>query len=111
MFRSDHDCVVEAAYADAAKEYTVRRDVFGADALAWTALKTGRVAEAQAALREAMRLGTRDARMFLHAGEIALAAGDAASARKYFEQALELSPAFDPLAAPRLRAKFEALHS
>ncbi len=111
VFRADHDRDLEAANADAAKEYSVRRDVFGADALAWTSLKSGRVAEAQAAIREAMRLGTKDARMLHHAGEIALAAGDPAAARKYFEQALELSPAFDPLAAPRIRAKLEALHA
>ena len=111
VFRADRDRDLEAAYADAAKEYSVRRDVFGADALAWTAFKTGRVAEAQAAIREALRLGTKDARMLYHAGEIALAAGDANGAREFFEQALALSPAFDPLAAPRIRAKLEATHA
>lgn len=111
VFRADHARDTESAFADAARDYSIRRDVYGADALAWTALKAGRVAEAQAAIREAMRLGTKDARMLYHAGEIALAAGDPAAARKYFEQALELSPAFDPLAAPQIRAKLEALHA
>lgn len=111
VFRADHVRDVELAYADAAREYSVRRDVYGADALAWTALKSGRIAEAQAAMRDALRLGTKDARMFYHAGEIALATGDASGARQFFEQALALSPAFDPLAAPGLSARLNATHA
>ncbi|MGB5036663.1 MAG: tetratricopeptide repeat protein [Blastocatellia bacterium] len=109
IFRADHDRSVEQAYEDASKEYSVRRDVYGADALAWTALKSGRIAEAQAAIRDALRFGTDDARMLYHAGEIALAAGDADVSRTYFEQALSLSPAFDPLAAPRIRERLRAM--
>lgn len=109
VFRADHGRDLELAYTDAAREYKLRRDVYGADALAWTAFKTGRVAEAQTAMRDALRLGTRDARMFAHAGEIALAAGDTAGAKSYFERSLALSPAFDPLAAPRVREKLASL--
>ena len=42
------------------------------DCLAWTALKAGRFTEAQVAIEEALRLGTRDAKLFYHAGQIAL---------------------------------------
>src|SRR5712691_4046490 len=42
LFYADHDLKPEAAYANAAKEYSVRQDIYGADALAWTALKIGR---------------------------------------------------------------------
>jgi Flp pilus assembly protein TadD len=81
----------------AAAEYKVRRDIYGADALAWTALKAGRLSEAQAAIKEALRLGTKDARLWYHAGMIARAAGDQAEAKKFLQQALQLSPHFDPL--------------
>ena len=71
--------------------------------MAWTALKAGKIAEAQAAIQEALRLETRDARLFYHAGMIADAAGDRARARMYLTRALTLSPEFDPLQATLAR--------
>lgn len=97
LFYADHDMKVEEAYANAVKEYEVRRDIYGADAVAWTALKAGRIDEAQTAIKAALRLGTRDAKLFYHAGMIARAAGDQASARDYLKRALALNSGFDPL--------------
>ncbi len=97
LFYADHDLKAEEAYASARKEYEARRDIYGADALAWTALKAGKIGEARTAIGDALRLGTRDARLFYHAGMIASAAGDAASARDYLQRALRLNPQFDPL--------------
>jgi len=99
LFYADHDLKPEEAYALAAREYEVRRDIYGADALAWTALKAGKLAEAQAAIEQALRLGTKDARLFYHAGMIARAAGDQPAARTHLERALALNPQFDPLQA------------
>lgn len=99
LFYADHDVRTEAGYAQAKREYAARRDVYGADALAWTALKTHRIAQAQTAMKAALRLGTRDAKLWYHAGMIARAAGDAPAARAYLRRALELSPQFDPLGA------------
>jgi len=99
LFYADHDLLPNDAYTNAAKEYAVRRDVYGADALAWSALKSGKTAEAQAAIKEALRLGTRDARLFYHAGLIAKAAGDRGAAHEYLQQAMTLNPKFDPLQA------------
>ncbi len=96
-FYADHDMNLEEAYAIAAREYGVRRDIYGADALAWTALKTGRLEQAQTMIREALRLGTRDARLFYHAGMIARAAGEKDSARDFLRRALKLNPGFDPM--------------
>ena len=93
----------EEAYTNAKKEYQTRRDIYGADALAWTALKSGRLAEAQAAIKEALRLGTRDARLYYHAGMIARAAGDTSAAREHLKRALGLNPQFDPLQATLAR--------
>ena len=100
IFYADHEIKTEEAYKLASKEYEVRRDVYGADALAWTALKTGRIPEAQKAIQEALRLGTRDTRLFYHAGMIAKAAGYNSAAADYLKSALELSPQFDPIQAP-----------
>src|SRR5947209_8673942 len=92
LFYADHDLKAEEAYANAKREYEARRDVYGADAVAWTALKAGKVVEAQAAIRDALHLGIRDARLFYHAGMIARAAGDKSSARDFIERTLKLNP-------------------
>lgn len=103
LFYADHGIKAEQAYKLAVKEYEFRRDIYGADAVAWTALKAGRVSEAKEAIREALRLGTQDARLFYHAGMIARASGDTTAAGEYLRRALDLSPQFDPVQAPLAR--------
>ncbi len=97
LFYADHDMQAEAAYASAAAEYKIRRDIYGADAVAWTALKANKLPEAQMAMREALRLGTKDAMLLYHAAMIARAAGDPRAAGDYLERALKLNPHFAPL--------------
>ena len=109
LFYADHDIKTEDAYRLAAKEYETRRDIYGADALAWTALKAGKLAEAQAAMKDASRLGTNDARLFYHGGMIEKAAGNNARAADYLQKALKLNPVFDPLQAAKARAALEEL--
>ena len=96
LFWADHDAKPTEAYARATKEYESRRDIYGADAVAWAALKAGKLDEAQVEIRAALRLGTADARLFYHAGMIARAAGDRNSAADFLRRALKLNPYFDP---------------
>lgn len=100
LFYADHDLEPEAAYNATAQEYETRRDVYGADALAWAALKAGKIPQAQVAMQDALRLGTKDAKLLYHAGMIARAAGKTPQAKEYLQQAITLSPRFDPLQAP-----------
>jgi len=109
LFYADHDIQLEKAYQNAVQEYVIRKDIYGADAVAWTALKAGKLPEAQAAIKEALKLGTRDSKLLYHAGMIARAAGDRASAASFLKQALDLSPEFDPLQARIARKALEAL--
>lgn len=109
VFYADHDMKSAEAYEQATKEYAARRDVYGADAVAWTALKTGKLSEAQAAIKEALKLGTRDAKIYYHAGMISLAAGDKSTARDYLNRALTLSPHFDPLQELNARKALESV--
>jgi len=98
LFYADHETKAEDAYALAREEWkSGRHDIYGADALAWTAFKSGRIAEAQEAMKEALRLGTRDARLLYHAGMIARASGDKSAAGDFLRRALALNPRFDPL--------------
>jgi tetratricopeptide (TPR) repeat protein len=105
LFYADHDLKPAEAYQSAAQEYLVRRDIYGADALAWSALKAGKTAEARSAIKDALRLGTIDARLFYHAGLIAQAAGDHTSAHEYLQKALSINPKFDPLQSEIARRK------
>jgi tetratricopeptide (TPR) repeat protein len=109
IFYADHDRNGEAAYVQARLEYEKRRDLYGSDALAWTALKAGKIAEAQSAIKEALKLGTRDAKLFYHAGMIAKAAGDQATAVDYLQRALTLNPQFDALQSLNARKTLESL--
>ncbi len=99
LFYADHDMKPAEAYEQATREYQARHDIYGADAVAWAALKAGKLAEAQAAMKEALKFNTKDARLLYHAGLIARAAGDKAAAADYLKHALALNPQFDPLQA------------
>lgn len=99
LFYADHDMKPAEAYEQATREYQARHDIYGADVLAWAALKAGKLAEAQAAMKEALQFNTQDARLLYHAGMIARAAGDKAAATDYLKRALALNPQFDPLQA------------
>ena len=107
LFYADHDRHALEAYANAARVYKERPDIYGADILAWTALKAGKIAQARAAIKAALRLGTQDARFFYHAGLIARAGGDERTARAYLRRALALSPRFDPMQATNARKALE----
>lgn len=109
LFYADHNLKTDEAYAMAAKEYEARRDIYGADAVAWTALKAGKISEAQAAIKESLRFGTPDARLFYHAGMIARAAGDSVEARKNLQRALALNPKFNLLQAETCRQTLASL--
>ncbi|MEJ7623033.1 MAG: tetratricopeptide repeat protein [Pyrinomonadaceae bacterium] len=110
LFYADHDIKLDGAYRLAAKEYEMRKDIYGADALAWTALKAGKLSESKAAMKDALRLGTKDARLFYHAGMIEKAGGNNVRAADYLQKALKLNPAFDPLQAAKARATLEELN-
>ena len=66
----DHDRNLEEALSFATREYEARKDIFTCDALAWALFKNGRVAEAKKLMNEALRTGTKDARINQHAAII-----------------------------------------
>ena len=98
-FYADHETKLDAALALARAEYEVRRDVYGHDVLAWALYKSGRWQESLAPMEEALKLGTRDAKLFFHAGMIHRAAGNTVRAREYLARALATNPHFHVLHA------------
>lgn len=90
----DHDKNLNAALVEARREREQRQDIFTCDLLAWALFKNGEVAAAKTAINEALRLGTKDARISYHAGMIFSGNGFRQAARKYLQQALA-NPALD----------------
>ena len=97
LFYADHDLKPLDSFKLASEDYKNRSDIYGADALAWAAFKANKITEAQEAIKEALKLGTQDAKLFYHAGKIMRAAGNETAARNYFKRVQELNPQFDPL--------------
>jgi tetratricopeptide (TPR) repeat protein len=75
----------------AQKEFARRHDVFTLDAYAWALHRNGQDQEARKQIEQALTVGIRDAKLFRHAGEIALATGDRAAAENYLQQSAELN--------------------
>src|SRR5262249_13650633 len=70
LFYADHDLKPAVAVDLARKELDVRRDIYTYDVLAWALLKNGEPRQALAEMQQALRLDTRDARLYFHAGMI-----------------------------------------
>jgi tetratricopeptide (TPR) repeat protein len=109
LFSVNHGRDLAAALTLATQELAVRTDVYGYDAYAWALLANGRAADADAAMRQALTLGTEDAVLWYHAGVIAAAVGDGPRARTLLSDALALPGALDPLAASRATTALAAL--
>jgi len=97
LFYLNHNLKLTEALDLARKELEVRRDLYTFDVLAWALYKNGQARDALAPMRESMRLGTKDARLFFHAGMIYQAVGDHEAARRALQDALRLNPHFDLL--------------
>jgi tetratricopeptide (TPR) repeat protein len=84
------------ALALARAEIAQRRDAYTYDVLATAALAAGRVHRARRAMARALAAGTRDARLFYHAGLVAEATGADREAATWFAKARELAVALYP---------------
>ena len=109
LFDVNHGRDLATALTLAEHELAVRKDAYGYDAYAWALLANGRAADADAAMTRALALGTRDATMLYHAGEIALALGDSARAKDRLEAALGIRGALDPLSVAKATASLATL--
>ena len=69
------------------REIKTRADVFTLDALAWVLAAAGKLREAQEPMRRALAEGTKDARLFYHAGIIAAMDGQKHEARVMLNRA------------------------
>ncbi|MFN2420552.1 MAG: tetratricopeptide repeat protein [Gemmatimonadota bacterium] len=98
LFRLEHGRELASTRSILEREIVDRPDVYGWDQLAWARYLTGDLAGAQTAIAEALRMGTRDGTLFLHAGIIERALGNRSAARVNLERAVALNPRFHPTA-------------
>ena len=110
-FYSDHNIHPTEALALALAELASRKDIYGYDAAAWAQYKNGDLEEAQALMKQAMTLGTRDARLYYHAGMIEHALGNEQAARQWLEEAMSINPHFSILDSGILRTTLQTLQA
>jgi tetratricopeptide (TPR) repeat protein len=103
LYYADHGRNLPKAVELARRDLKLRQDIYAYDTLAWALCQNGRAAEADKAMTEALKLGTRDATLFYHAGTIAYRLGDKERARGYFGHALAINPYFSTRYAPEAR--------
>jgi tetratricopeptide (TPR) repeat protein len=111
IFYADHRMNTSTAVELATAELDRRKDVYGYDTLAWALYRDGRPRDAAPYARQALALGTRDAKMLFHAGLIDQANGDGARARDELEQALDLNPHFSVLLEQEARTVLAQIDS
>lgn len=109
LFYADHDMKLDDALQIMRRERAARSDIYTCDALAWVLYKKGDLAAAKTAIGEALRLGTRDARIEYHAGMIEHALGRHREAIKHLQLALKINPSFDVLQADVARQTLRTL--
>ena len=99
LFNANHDIETAETCDAAARDYDIRKDVFGADVMAWACFKASRMDEAKSAIKDAMRFETKNAQFFYHAGMIENALGNKNEAIRLLALSLKTNPAFDFLQA------------
>src|SRR5215475_4635480 len=90
FYYADHAHEPVKALEIARREYAWRHDVYTVDAYAWALHVNRKDQEARKQIENALAVGTRDAKLFDHAAEIAASLGDVVAARRYSVKAAEL---------------------
>jgi len=93
-FYADHDIKLKEGLELAKRELEYRRDIYAYDVLAWNLYKNGKLDEALNAIKEALKLGTKDAKLYFHAGMIYRRMGEREKAEEYLRRALSTNPHF-----------------
>ncbi len=93
-FYADRDINANQGLALAHRELDYRRDIYAYDVVAWNLFRNGNFAEARASIDQALVLGTKDAKLFFHAGMIYFSLGEKGKAKEFLARALAVNPYF-----------------
>ena len=108
-FYADHDIKPKEGLELARRELDYRRDIYAYDVMAWNLYKNDKAEEAREAINNALRLGTKDAKLLYHAGMIYHRLGDKPKAQKYLRRALDTNPHFHILFADEAARTLKSL--
>ncbi|CAA9347335.1 MAG: FIG01127475: hypothetical protein [uncultured Nocardioidaceae bacterium] len=108
LFDADHGSAADALTV-ARAEWRRRKSIHVADLLAWALHVNGRDREALRLSRQATRLGTEEARLWLHRGRIEAALGMDGAARVHLRRGLAADPGGSPWQADQARAALRRL--
>lgn len=108
-FFAEHHRDIPEAVRLAEEAAQSRRDIFTMDTLALAYLKAGRLVEARRAADQALRTGSRDARVLWHAAEIRATAGDPAAAIELLRRIASIETIGDVRVRSGIRALQERL--
>jgi tetratricopeptide (TPR) repeat protein len=97
------------AVRHAKAEWSRRKSVLVADALAWALHRAGNDDEARKYAITAGRLGWRNATFSYHRGMIEMALGNRAAARQYLTKALDINPHFSLVQAVKAKSALKSL--
>jgi len=97
------------ALAAARQELGNRSDIFTHDAIAWSALAAGDLPTAKTNIEQALAEKTNDARLFYHAGKIAVATADRAIANEMLAKSVAIQQMLLPSERADLLRAQEAL--
>ncbi len=109
LYLVSRDQRIQQALALAEAELNTRADVFTMDAVAWTLKANGRLDEARDYSERSLKEGTQDARLFYHAGSIAMALGNHSGACELFRRAEQSKQTLMPSERDDLNRQFAAL--
>lgn len=110
LFAADHGDPADAL-PSARAEWDRRKSIHVADVLGWTLHRAGDDEAALPLARAATRLGTAEARFWLHRGTIEAALGLDAEARKHLRRGLTTDPGASPLQLQQARATLADLEA
>jgi tetratricopeptide (TPR) repeat protein len=108
LFEADHGSP-ERALGQARAEWRQRTSVHVADALAWALHRTGRDREALWISRRATRLGSPEAKFWIHRGTIEAALGMTADARTHLRRGLSTDPGMSPWQRDQARTTLDQI--
>lgn len=114
-FYADHELKLDAGLELAKRELDYRRDIYAYDLMAWSLYKNGKFEDAREAIEKALKLGTKDAKLFFHAGMIYFSLDAKEKAAEFLSLALSTNPHFHLLfaetAAQTLKLLAQAGHT
>ncbi len=110
LFLADRKLKPDLAVQLAESELSNRRDVFTYDALAWAEFAAGKEKEAGDDMKRALAEGTVDARLFYHAGKIALVGPHLTEATQWLIRATALQQTLLPSERADLRREVTKNH-